>query len=304
METFKCCGIINIKPHFKTTLQSKQTHKQTRKKQIIRYPTMKRKLSVLVLIFVIGSTAANYDGSNSDSTISGLKMLQRLYHYCEQSDDLIKCLKIHALKFTDRALKSKQISLFDGIAFIRDESDKYSRAYHNDEKLTENLQSLSTHEIDRLLIDRTQRFLDTHKVQLSVPRLFADENDSESRGHKHMKKYIGPLLAALTLKSGLLAMSFKAVALLAGKALLVGKIALVLTAILGLKKLLSHEGHEKTTYEIVKHPHVSHAQTYSSSNYGGGEYETSGVGGHYHRSINENQSQDRAYRSYIPNTFQ
>lgn len=38
METFKCCGIINIKPHFKTTLQSKQTLKQARKKATFSLP--------------------------------------------------------------------------------------------------------------------------------------------------------------------------------------------------------------------------------------------------------------------------
>ena len=67
-------------------------------------------------------------------------------------------------------------------------------------------------------------------------------------------------------KSGLLAIGLKGLALLAGKALMVAKIALVLSIIIGLSKLFSSgHGEGKTTYEIVKHPHITHAHTHSSS---------------------------------------
>jgi uncharacterized membrane protein YgcG len=94
------------------------------------------------------------------------------------------------------------------------------------------------------------------------------------------------------MKGGMMAMAYKAVALLAGKALLVAKIALVLSAIIGLKKLVSTGGDEKVTYEIVKHPHVTHSHSYSSEHFGGGHFDTSGGGGgsggggdHYRRSM-------------------
>lgn len=88
-------------------------------------------------------------------------------------------------------------------------------------------------------------------------------------------------------KAGMLALGLKGLALLAGKALIVAKIALVLSAVIALSKLFS-SGHseEKTTYEIVKYPHVSHAHTYSSSHVEGdhGHFD-SGSHDHYRRSI-------------------
>ena len=85
----------------------------------------------------------------------------------------------------------------------------------------------------------------------------------------------------------MMAMAYKGVALLAGKALLVAKVALVLSAVIGLKKLVGSGGEEKVTYEIVKHPHISHSHSYSHEHLGGGgHYDSSGGGGdHYRRSL-------------------
>ncbi|XP_026683651.1 uncharacterized protein LOC103515039, partial [Diaphorina citri] len=67
-------------------------------------------------------------------------------------------------------------------------------------------------------------------------------------------KNMGPLIAAGVMKLGMLkALAFKALALLVGKALLLSKLAFILTAIIGLKKLLSQPKH--VTYEVVSHPH-------------------------------------------------
>jgi hypothetical protein len=105
-------------------------------------------------------------------------------------------------------------------------------------------------------------------------------------GRAKLKKYGGALLLGLLMKGGMMAMAYQGVALLAGKALLVAKIALVLSAIIGLKKLVGSGGEEKVTYEIVKHPHVSHPHSYSGEHFGGGHYETSGGGAeHYRRSM-------------------
>lgn len=55
----------------------------------------------------------------------------------------------------------------------------------------------------------------------------------------------------------------------------------MISAIIGLKKLVAPEGHEKTTYEIVKHPHIQQSHSYSSSH---GEFDGH-EGGQYHRSF-------------------
>lgn len=87
------------------------------------------------------------------------------------------------------------------------------------------------------------------------------------------------MLAVALKAAALLPLALGAIALIAGKALLVGKIALVISAIIGLKKLLgSHQKH--VTYEVVSHPHhsSSHVVSHDDGGHGGGGY---GGGGDY-----------------------
>jgi Protein of unknown function (DUF1676) len=87
----------------------------------------------------------------------------------------------------------------------------------------------------------------------------------------------------------MLALALGALAMLAGKALMTGLMALALSAIIGLKSLTSGQKH--TTYEIVAKPQYSHTNTHSSaheevhaghSGYGG----SGGISGGYGRSLN------------------
>jgi Protein of unknown function (DUF1676) len=68
-------------------------------------------------------------------------------------------------------------------------------------------------------------------------------------------KNSGPLLAAVILKGALLGiLAFKALFLLSGKALIVSKLAFLLSSLIGVKKLLSGKG-KHVTYEIVNDHH-------------------------------------------------
>lgn len=98
------------------------------------------------------------------------------------------------------------------------------------------------------------------------------------------------------MKGSMMAYALKAVGLLAAKALMVSKIALVLASIIGLKKLFSSGHTESKTIEIVQKPQISHSHTYSSGHDfggygggggGGGGWESSGHsgGGGYGRSL-------------------
>lgn len=88
----------------------------------------------------------------------------------------------------------------------------------------------------------------------------------------------GGLMAGLLMMKGTLgAVGFGALALLAGKALMTGLMALMLSAIIGLKSLASH-GDKKTTYEIVSKPVYSSSHTHSSEEHHGHGYGHSGYG--------------------------
>ncbi len=95
----------------------------------------------------------------------------------------------------------------------------------------------------------------------------------------------------MMMKGGMMALAYKGLALLAGKALLVSKIALTLALLVAIKKLFSggHHSHQKTTYEIVKTPIITHSHQYAGgSTPNSGHYGTdfsSYEGGPYARSL-------------------
>lgn len=234
---------------------------------------------------------------------SAFRAMKKVYNVCESSNELMKCMKIQALKLADRALKVSNIKLMDGLTIVKknDISEFDSRAMAEEQFNENEVMSLPTTKVDDMIVERVNKFMDSHTVQLSLPRLLASEATPRlvEEGRKKMKKYLGPFLAAMAIKGGILTMVYHSIAIVAGKALIIGKIALVISAIIGLKKLVTPEGHEKTTYEIVKHPVHQHSNTFSSSSHG--EFEGHEGGGQYHRSLADNTDmlmQDRAYRGH------
>lgn len=71
--------------------------------------------------------------------------------------------------------------------------------------------------------------------------------------------------------------------------------ALVLAAIIGLKKLLSHEKH--VTYEVVAHPHHEHVEHHEVHGHSGGGYDSHGGWG---RNFDSQAAQNLAYNAHIP----
>lgn len=88
------------------------------------------------------------------------------------------------------------------------------------------------------------------------------------------------LLLPLILGGTLIPLALGALALLAGKALIVSKLALVLAGIIGLKKLLSGSGggHDSGHVEVV----------------------AGGHGGGWGRSYTKEEAQNLAYQAYVP----
>jgi Protein of unknown function (DUF1676) len=245
--------------------------------------------SVVVLALVANSSVA------SSPAESAFRAMKKIYNVCEDSDELFKCMKLQALKLTDRALKLPSIRITDGLSIIKKEGAVDSRSM----SASEFDNNMPSGKVDDLIVEKINKFMDTHEVSVNVPRLLqsADAPRLVEEGRKKMKKYMGPFMAALALKGGILTMVYHSIAVVAGKALIIGKIALVISAVIGLKKLVTPEGHEKTTYEIVKHPHVQNSHTYSSSNHG----DFDGHENQYHRSLSDNVDmlmQDRAYRGH------
>lgn len=233
---------------------------------------------------------------------SAFRAMKRIYNTCESSEELFKCMKVQALKLTERALKVPTIKITEGLSIVKKDEDEKSQDARSFAEIDgDDVMELPSEQVDSLLAERVNKFMESHQVSVNVPRLLASSETPRlvEEGRKKMKKYLGPFLAAMAIKGGILTMVYHSIAIVAGKALIIGKIALVISAIIGLKKLVTPEGHEKTTYEIVKHPHVQNSHTYSSSSHG--DYD--GHENQYHRSLGDNvdmlmQDRAQAYRGH------
>lgn len=258
---------------------------------------------ILCLIVVVSAAEEQSTGQNS-----ALSAISKVYTQCETAEDLLNCFKLQAIRLAGRAIKVQNIKLIDGVSVIKRKGFRESRAFNEDLLKSKDLQTMSSKKLDDILYNVACQLMESHQLQVNVPRLMTygqqEVTSFIEEGRKKKKKYLGPFLAAVALKAGILKMAYHSIAIVAGKALIIGKIALVISAIIGLKKLVAPEGHEKTTYEIVKHPHVQQSHSYSSSS---GEFEGhegggGGGSGQYHRSLNDEEMlmQDRIYRAQVP----
>ncbi|XP_058793666.1 uncharacterized protein LOC131665643 [Phymastichus coffea] len=215
----------------------------------------------------------------SDKTGSENDLMASIYADCLKKESL-SCIKYKVFSFVDKMLADKEdISLSEGITVVKTSNIEEGAP-----------RSIESSDLDTLLFDRLGRFLRTRSVKVdlkgtdilgaieSAGRSFDDSNETsiEGRGKKKKAaKIIGPIIMAVALKAAaLLPLALGFIALIAGKALLVGKIALVISTIIGLKKLLG--GQQKhVTYEVVSHPHhssshvVTHDEHGGSSDFGG-----------------------------------
>lgn len=95
--------------------------------------------------------------------------------------------------------------------------------------------------IDKNLFKKLDRFLTTHTLTLNL---------SEGRGKKNKKmgKYV---IAALLTAMGIAGpLGLKALAAIAGKALVISKVALTIAGIIALKKIFSSDHHEETSFQV------------------------------------------------------
>ncbi|XP_011182638.1 uncharacterized protein LOC105212394 [Zeugodacus cucurbitae] len=276
---------------------------------------------VLCLITVAAALPAEETRGHARNAVSGDNdIMDSIYSDCLRKDS-VSCVKYKLFNFVDKVLSAReQFSLTEGVTVVRSP----------DAPATEAARSISGDEsFESLALNRISSFLNSHtiKVELkgadivqavsSTGRALEDVSESlfggnddpnapeESRGKKKKAaKILGPILALVALKAAaLLPLLLGAIALIAGKALLIGKIALVLSAVIGLKKLLSQEKH--VTYEVVAHPHHSASHSVSHDSYGSGysadagasgSYGSSGHGG-WGRSLD---AQDLAYAAQKP----
>ncbi|XP_013185075.1 uncharacterized protein LOC106130718 [Amyelois transitella] len=178
--------------------------------------------------------------------------------------DVSLCLKERALKYVENINSAREVNIADGISLIGTGSSRSARSF---EPLPEEPVAREN-QVESRLVDAAAEFMENHIIQLRMPKSTVEDvkrSLEEGRGKKKKLKQLLPILALLQLKiQSLIPLFLGIIAFAAVKGLMLAKAALLASALVLLKKLLSkHEHHE--SYEVVAHPH--HEEHYS---HGGG----------------------------------
>lgn len=239
-------------------------------------------LNVLCTITVICALPTTDEGRNLQNNHIQTEndLLESVHADCLQRNTL-SCIKYKIYNIVDKALNQKDtVTVMDGLQIVKtgnDEKDGAPRALTSDDTM------------ESLIMNRIQRFINTHSIKYelkgtdltntidSAARSFGiyeteeeeidDDNTlvEEGRGKKKkikkVVKKLGPILPLLAMKAAMMyKLGITAVALIAGKAFMVAKIALLLAVLNGLGKLLGGGGGGHHEVEVVAHhsPEVYH----------------------------------------------
>ncbi|KAL9898257.1 osiris 8 [Glossina fuscipes fuscipes] len=200
---------------------------------------------------------------NSASTANvwkDLSLVYRLYQQCS-GENLSVCLKVKLLTGLEKALRSaRNLKLIEGIQFVRSKSDDTEtkiKPILNEKDIEAVLpRALEAKEqtLNNMIFKRLANFLQDHTLQIKFPDIRPEDDNSnsvESRKKKDKKGGGGAyIMIPLLLGGTFVPIAYGALAMLAGKALIVSKLALVLASIIGIKKLLSGGGKE-SSHEVV-----------------------------------------------------
>lgn len=188
----------------------------------------------------------------------------------------ITCLKLDIVSWVDKLNEEDDYNVLPGVSVVRDNGSARANTADLVAELARDFPNDAEARLDAYLLKKVANYLNSHSLRL---KLLDKDGVGSGRakggggllgggggggGGKKGGGGMGMLLAAAAMMKGTLgALALGGIAALAGKALMTGLMALMLSAIIGLKSLSGGGG--KTTYEIVSKPVYSHSNTHSVS---------------------------------------
>lgn len=173
----------------------------------------------------------------------GFRTMYRVYEDCQQRNIAVSpCLKKKAIAFFERLGRIRSLPLSENFELIRNTDTEIPRSSFTELETTLGRTASSKDEIlNEILFDRVASLLNSFNVQIRLPRTSPGElKRGMEEGRGKMKKMMGMMMMGMAMKmAAMIPIALGVLFLLAGKALIISKIALVLSLIIGLKKLLS-----------------------------------------------------------------
>lgn len=214
---------------------------------------------VILLIFLITGSALS-DESKSEFKKSFSKNCDNAY--------TLTCLKLDIVNWVEKLNEDDNYSVLPGVSIVRENSTARSSTADIVADLAREFPTDPESRLDVFLMRKVTSFINNHSIKL---KLWSDGDvDGVSArkgggggfgGGKGGGGGLGYILAAGAMMKGtLMAIAMGGLAAIAGKALMASLMALVLSAIAGLKGM---GGGGKTTYEVVAKPVYTSSSSHS-----------------------------------------
>ncbi|KAL2720127.1 hypothetical protein V1478_010393, partial [Vespula squamosa] len=250
---------------------------------------------ILVTLLLLGCVSAEIERRTSRQMVeeSPETLSSTLSKDCGKSYSTT-CLKLDVVSFLDRLSEQEDLGILPGVSVVKENASTDVSASEVVANLARDFPNDVEKRLDAYLVHKVGSYLNSHSISIKLfdPKTFEaarnfnedalaqlglNGNQNIETGRKKDKGNSGLMAGLMMMKGTLGAVGFGALALLAGKALMTGLMALMLSAIVGLKSLASG-GEKKTTYEIVSKPIYSSSHTHSSEEHHGHGYGHSGYG--------------------------
>ncbi|KAJ8952323.1 hypothetical protein NQ318_017217 [Aromia moschata] len=258
------------------------------------------------IVLVILVCAASVFSQDSFENV-GVRVALKIYDDCSKADGFSYCLKKKVITFLDRLSRMDKLSISDGILIKRasdvQDDDKPTITEEQLEKMLPHSADKKYDAINSMLLDKTTKFIGSRTLEIVVPKLSAEDVGLEEGrkgggggggGKGGMKGMMGGMMMGMAAKmAAMIPVAIAGLFLLAGKALITAKIALLLSGIIAIKKLFA----SKQGGGGGGHGHGWQASGGGGGGGGGGGWQSSG-GGWDKRSISNPQT--IAYKAYSP----
>ncbi|XP_039278946.1 uncharacterized protein LOC111054637 isoform X2 [Nilaparvata lugens] len=193
---------------------------------------------------------ATTDSSSSASQDSFVpREIKMVFDNCMARTSPGYCLQKKMLDFLDRALTREQIPLAEGFTLARTNDANYT-----DAEAEAATARHGTASIEQQIWSKLDRFFNTRSLSISLAE--------EGRGKKK-KEHALYVVAMATALAVLIPLTLKGIALIAGKALLLAKLALVLAGLAALKHFTHHEESHRRVH-IADDVHDAHSLAYGA----------------------------------------
>lgn len=224
-----------------------------------------------LLIFAISATAVS--SLDEGGVIEkGYRSLYRIYEECQlRNGGLSPCIKKKAINFFDRIGRIDSLPIGENLELVRvpgEHGNENGTGHAAGRSLERDIEIAMARNngaskddlLNDVLLDRVANLMNGFNVQIRLPKTSSGElKRSLDEGRGKMKKMMGMMMMGMAMKmAALIPLAMGLLFLLAGKALIISKIALVISIIIGLKKLLSQKQSD------------SHHSGWQSSGGGGG----------------------------------